>query len=51
MAEPEETEQLQIQKLPFEKVYEMVESGQITDSMTVAAIYKIKLMMIQGKIK
>jgi 8-oxo-dGTP pyrophosphatase MutT (NUDIX family) len=51
MAEPEETEQLQIQKLPFEKVYEMVESGQITDSMTVAAIYKIKLMMIQEKIK
>jgi 8-oxo-dGTP pyrophosphatase MutT (NUDIX family) len=50
-AEPEETEQLQIQKLPFEKVYEMVEAGQITDSMTVAAIYKIKLMLLQGKLK
>ncbi len=50
-AEPEETEQLQIQKLPFEKVYEMVEAGKITDSMSVAAIYKIKLMLVQGKLK
>ena len=50
-AEPEETEQLQIQKLPFEKVYEMVEAGQITDAMSVAAIYKIKLMLLQGKLK
>ena len=50
-AEPEETEQLQIQKLPFEKVYEMVEAGKITDSMSVAAIYKIKLMLVQGELK
>lgn len=50
-SEPEETEQLQILKLPLEKVYEMVEAGQITDSMTVAAIYKIKLMLLQGKLK
>lgn len=50
-AEPEETEQLQIKKLPFENVYEMVEAGLITDSMTVAAIYKIKLMLLQGKLK
>ncbi len=50
-AEPEETEQLQLQKIPLEKVYEMVEAGQITDSMTVAAIYKIKLMLLQGKLK
>ena len=50
-AEPEETEQLKIQKLPFEKVYEMVEAGKITDAMSVAAIYKIKLMLLQGKLK
>ena len=50
-AKPEETEQLQIQKLPFEKVYEMVEAGKITDAMSVAAIYKIKLMLLQGKLK
>jgi 8-oxo-dGTP pyrophosphatase MutT (NUDIX family) len=51
MAEPEETEQLQIQKLPFDKVYEMIEEGQITDSITVAAIYKIKIWLLQGKLK
>lgn len=50
-AEPEETEQLQIQKLPFEKVYEMVEAGSITDSMTVASVYKIKLLILEGKLK
>ena len=49
--EPEETEQLEIQKIPFEKVYEMVEDGRITDSMTVAAVYKIKLMLLEGKLK
>ncbi len=50
-AEPEETEDLQLKKLPFEKVYEMVNQGMITDSMSVAAIYKIKLMILEGKLK
>ena len=50
-AEPEETEQLQVRKLPFNDVYKMVEAGKITDSMTVAAIYKIKTMLLEGKIK
>ncbi|MBY0482068.1 MAG: NUDIX hydrolase [Chitinophagaceae bacterium] len=50
-AEPEETEDLQLKKLPFEKVYEMVNQGLITDSMSVAAIYKIKLMILEGKLK
>lgn len=47
---PEETEQLQVRKLPFEDVYKMVEEGQITDSMSVAAILKIKLMIADGRI-
>lgn len=47
---PEETEQLVIRKLPFEEVYRMVEEGIITDSLSVAAIYKIKLMIIDGRI-
>lgn len=47
---PEETEQLQVRKLPFEEVYKMVEAGQITDSMSVAAILKIKLMIADGRI-
>ena len=49
-ATPEETEQLQVKKLPFEVAYQMVEEGIITDSMTVAAIYKVKLMLADGRI-
>lgn len=50
IAHPEETEALQIKKLPFEQVYQMVERGDITDAMTVAAVYKIKLMLLNGQI-
>lgn len=42
--EPEETEQLQIKKVPFEDVYQMVIKGTITDSLTVAAILRVKLL-------
>lgn len=47
-AEPEETEQLVIKKLPFDEVYHMVCNGMITDSMTVAAVLKVKLMIFEG---
>jgi hypothetical protein len=49
-ASPEETEQLNIMKLPFEEAYQMVERGEITDSMSVAAILKVKLMLTDGRI-
>jgi 8-oxo-dGTP pyrophosphatase MutT (NUDIX family) len=48
--EPEETEQLVIKKLPFDEAYKMVEEGTITDSITVAAILKIKLLLLNGAI-
>ncbi|RCH54576.1 DNA mismatch repair protein MutT [Mucilaginibacter hurinus] len=44
-AQPEETEQLVIKKLPFEDVYQMVCRGEITDSMSVAGILKTKLSL------
>lgn len=47
---PEETEKLSIKKLPFEEAYQMVEKGLITDSMSVATIQKIKLMLLDGRI-
>lgn len=47
---PEETEQLVIKKLPFNEVYEMVENGTITDSLSVAGILKVKLMLLDGRI-
>ena len=50
IAMPEETEELQIKKLPFEEAYQMVEKGLITDSMSVAAIQKIKLMLADGRL-
>lgn len=48
--EPEETEQLQIKKIPFEEAYAMVEDGKITDSLSVAAIQKVKLMLLDGRL-
>ncbi|RZK40486.1 MAG: NUDIX hydrolase [Pedobacter sp.] len=47
---PEETEDLTVLKLPFEDAYQMVITGQITDSMSVAAILKTKLLIDQGKV-
>lgn len=49
-ASPEETEQLQVKKVPFEEAYAMVEEGIITDSLSVAAILKVKLMLADGRI-
>jgi len=46
-AQPEETEELVVKKVPFEEAYKMVERGEITDSMAVAAILKVKLMLLQ----
>jgi 8-oxo-dGTP pyrophosphatase MutT (NUDIX family) len=48
MAEPEETEQLLIKKVPFEEAYRMVTDFEITDSLSVAAIQKVKLMGYEG---
>jgi 8-oxo-dGTP pyrophosphatase MutT (NUDIX family) len=50
-AQPEETEQLVIRKLPFEEAYKMVETGEITDSISVAALTKLKLLLAEGKLK
>lgn len=50
VSSPEETEELEIRKLPFEEAYQMVLSGEITDSMSVAGILKTKILIDQGKI-
>ena len=42
--EPEETEQLEVKRMPFEDVYQMVIRGEITDSLTVAGILRAKLL-------
>ncbi len=46
--EPEEGEVLQLKKLPFNEVYEMVMKGDITDSLSVAGVLKTKILIDQG---
>ena len=41
----EETEQLEIKKLPFSDAVKMCEEGKITDSLSVAAIYRLARML------
>ncbi len=48
--EPEEDEELEIRKLPFAELYRMVVDGEITDSLTVAGVLKVKLLMMEGKL-
>ncbi len=49
-AEPEDTEQLVVKKIPFEDLYQMVNNGEISDSLTVAAVLKTKLLLLEGKL-
>jgi ADP-ribose pyrophosphatase len=44
-AEPEDTEQLIVRKLPLDEVYRMVCENEITDAITVAAVLKVKLLL------
>ena len=50
LAQPEETEDLQLIKVPFSKAYQMVMDGEITDSMSVAAILKVHILIKEGVI-
>lgn len=43
-ADPEPTEQLQVVRRPFSQVFDWVMNGEITDSITVAAILKLKVL-------
>ncbi len=47
-AEPEDTEELRVRKVPFGEAVEMVMRGEITDALAVAAILKVKLMLDRG---
>jgi len=49
-AEPEDTEQLIIKKIPFSEMYSMVCNGEITDSMTVAAVLKVQLLLLENRL-
>jgi len=44
-AEPEETEDLQVKKIPFQELFQLVMNGQTQDAMTVAAVLKLKILL------
>ncbi|MCC7505375.1 MAG: NUDIX hydrolase [Saprospiraceae bacterium] len=47
-AEPEETEQLQLRRLPFAEAVDMVLNGEITDALSMAAILKTQEWLRRG---
>jgi hypothetical protein len=49
-AEPEETEQLQVQQLPFWQAVECAKRGEIRDSLSVAALFRVALMALQDEL-
>lgn len=48
--QPDEDEELEIRKLPFNDLFEMVMKGEITDSLTLAAILKAKHLIDRGEL-
>jgi 8-oxo-dGTP pyrophosphatase MutT (NUDIX family) len=47
-SEPEETEQLQVRKIHFSELYELVKKGEVLDSLTVTAVLKVQLLIEEG---
>ncbi|HQV40251.1 MAG: NUDIX hydrolase [Flavobacteriales bacterium] len=49
--QPDHDEELKQRKLPFSELYEMVQRGEVRDSLTVAAVLKVQLMLLEGKLQ
>lgn len=49
--EPDHNEELALRKLPFEELYGMVVRGEVRDSLTVATVLRVKLMLLDGTLK
>ncbi|MBL8002327.1 MAG: NUDIX hydrolase [Flavobacteriales bacterium] len=49
--EPDHNEELALRKLPFEELYGMVVRGEVRDSLTVAAVMRVKLMLLEGSLR
>lgn len=50
-AEPEETEQLQVKKIPFKTLYQMVIANEIMDSLTIIAVLKLNYLLEKRLLK
>jgi len=44
-ADPEDTEDLQLRKLPFAEVFDMAMRGEIQDGLSLVTIFKAKLLL------
>jgi 8-oxo-dGTP pyrophosphatase MutT (NUDIX family) len=51
ISSPEETEKLAVRKLHFDEAFTMVERGEVTDAMSVAAFQKLHIMRLKNEIK
>ncbi len=49
-AEPEETEELALREVSFDEAYQMAAEGGIRDAISVAALFRIKLMAAEGRL-
>ncbi|MFN4313481.1 MAG: NUDIX domain-containing protein [Chitinophagaceae bacterium] len=47
---PEDTEDIKVWKLPFSETMAMIDRGEITDTLTIIALQKIRLMQLEGKL-
>ncbi len=48
--QPDDDEELHIRKIHFDELYEMVINGEVVDSLTVVAVLKAKLMILNGEL-
>ena len=49
-AQPEETEDLKIRKIPFQEAFEMVMDNEITDSLSVIGLMKVHYLLHKGRL-
>jgi len=47
--DPEETEVLSVSKIHLTEAYQMVLDGKITDSITIAALFKMKIKLLENE--
>ena len=50
IAQPDETEQLQVIRVPFWQAVERVKQGEIRDSLSIAALFRVALMALQDEL-
>ena len=48
--QPDETEKLQVARVPFWEAIERVKRGEIRDAISVAALVRVALMALQGEL-